>query len=203
MRPFSLARHWRIALVVVALLAATAGGAGAKAAFDANNARRVGGYTHGQLATMSIPPQAAFVGGGASQGVDGPTLFAHNDGQLTVSFVVPPNHDPAKPLRMRLSYLENGSASCGWVVSTAGLQGPDAPNTEPNVHNGAWNLPGGGGFNGTMTVPAGPGSAHVAVFTWPFDDKPGMFVQFTLHRQGAAAADTCGPVTVVGLRLVY
>ena len=52
-------------------------------------------------------------------------------------------------------------------------------------------------------MPAGAGSAHTAVFRWPFDATPGMFVQFALDRHGADPADTCGDVTIVGMELRY
>ena len=202
-----LTRHWRTALVAIALVAATAGGAGARAVYDADNARRVGGWTHPQMSSMSIPPQAAHLQGTASMADSGPSLGPGNSefdsSSLAVSFVVPRDHDPARPLTMRVSYIENSPGACAWMVAADGLEGPDGPNTVPNVHNGGWTVPGQTDYDGPISVPAGAGSAHVATLVWPFDDAPGMFITFKLTRQSGHASDTCGSVQVTGLRLSY
>lgn len=207
METFHVTRHWRTALVAVALVAATAGGAGARAAYDASNARRVGGYTHPQMSTLSIPPQAAHLQGSASMSYAGPVMGAgsgeFDSSTVAVSIVVPRDHDPARPLTMRVSYVEGSAGACGWRVNAVGIEGPDGPNTVVNVHNGGWYVPGTTSFTGTISVPSGAGSAHTATFRWPFDDNPGMFINFKLDRLSGHATDTCGAVQVTGLRLAY
>ena len=202
-----LTRHWRTALVAIALVAATAGGAGARAVYDAENARRVGGWTHPQMSTMSIPPQAAHLQGSASMSGSGPFLGPganeFDTATATVSFVVPRDHDPAKPLTMRVSYMESSPGACTWMANAEGIEGPDGPNNVDNVHNGGWALPGTMSFTGPISVAAGAGSAHAATFRWPYNDDPGMFIGFRLTRLGGHASDTCGSVQVTGLRVQY
>lgn len=166
------------------------------------DASRVGGFSHRQLAALSIPPGAATVSG-ATMGTDGPVLSATALGTMNVGFVVPPDHKAQAPLMMDLLVLEDSATACGWTIATGGLEGPDAPNSTANVHNGAWDFPGATGFEGTIAVPAGPGRAHRVTLEWPFLDKPGMFIHLSLTRLGADAADTCSTIQVVGLQLRY
>ncbi len=150
---------------------------------------------------ISIVPQGAYA---SSPGAYGPTLQASGSSDLRVGFVIPAARGTStKPLKMRVVYLESSAGACAWHAAGSGLEGPDGPNTEANVHNGGWQPPGASGYDGLVDVPAGDGSAHTAIFRWPFDAKPGMFVQFALARNGDDPADTCGGVTVVGMQLGY
>jgi hypothetical protein len=135
--------------------------------------------------------------------IDGPALPNSGFGTMRVAFVVPPGHRANDPVTMDIVFRESSAGACAWSLATGGLAGPDAPNDQPNVHNGGWDIPGADAFEGTIDVPAGAGSAHAATFTWPFDADPGMFVQFALTRLGDDAADTCGAVTVVGMQVSY
>ena len=198
-----ITRHWRTALVAVAIIAASAGGAGARAVYDANNARHLGGYTHAQMATQFIAPQAASVTDGATMGRDGPVLSGTSGGTMTVGTVVPPDHQPGTPYKMRVTFREGGNNACAWVANAEGLEGPDGPNTSSNIHNGGWKVPGTNDYTGPVAVPAGSGEVFSGTFSWPFDAKPGMFIQFQLSRYGGDAADTCSDIQVVGLRLSY
>lgn len=150
---------------------------------------------------ISIAPQGAYA---TAMSSNGPNLRASAGDSMRVGFVIPPDRGTrTKPLRMRVVYLESSPGACSWVESGSGLEGPDGPNTEDNVHNGGWQAPGDTDYTGTVTVPAGAGSAHTAVFRWPFEASPGMFVQFALDRSGGDPADTCGDVTIVGMELRY
>jgi hypothetical protein len=104
---------------------------------------------------------------------------------------------------MRMTYTLESATACKWYVLAQGLEGPDGPNSESNEHNGGWFLPGRDKANGTLSVPAGPGSVHTAVFRSGILAKPGMFVDFDLTRVGDRAADTCPYVTIAGLQLSY
>ncbi len=168
----------------------------------APNSRRLGGFSHGQVATMSIPPQAAFVSSGATAGSSGPTFAASGDGVMTVGFVVPPDRGK-RPLAMRVVYREDSTTACQWYVAAQGLEGPDGPNSTSNIHNGGWKVPGTNNYSGLISVPAGLGNAHTAMFEWPFQSDPGMFIQFALARNGGDPADTCQSVTIMGLELLY
>jgi len=150
---------------------------------------------------ISIVPQGAFAD---MMTANGPNLRAGADDSMRVGFVIPADRgERTKPLRMRVVYLEGSPGGCSWVESGSGLEGPDGPNTADNVHNGGWQAPGESDYTGTVNVPAGNGSVHTAVFRWPFEASPGMFVQFALDRSGGDPADTCGDVTVVGMELRY
>jgi hypothetical protein len=150
---------------------------------------------------ISIVPQGAFADVMTAYG---PNLRAAADDSMRVGFVIPPDRGTrTKPLKMRVVYLEDSAGACSWVESASGLEGPDGPNTGPNVHNGGWQAPGDSDYTGSVNVPAGGGSAHTAVFRWPFEASPGMFVQFALDRNGGDAGDTCGDVTIVGMELRY
>ena len=169
----------------------------------APDAARLDGVHPAKLRWTNIEPQAAAVTGSASKGTAGPGLAAASDGGFVVGFVVPPGHDPADPLRMRMTYLDNDTGACAWSAYTAGLQGPDAPPDQSDVHNGFWRLPGDDNGEGTVSVPAGQGSVQRATFEWGFQDTPGTFLQFNVTRLGSAVADTCNAFTVVGLELLW
>jgi hypothetical protein len=81
--------------------------------------------------------------------------------------------------------------------------GRAGPTPDYTVHTGGGLARGETDYDGTVNGPAGNGSVHTAVFRWPFDAKPGMFVQFALDRSGADPADTCSDVTIVGMELRY
>lgn len=150
---------------------------------------------------ISIVPQGAFAD---SMTAYGPNLRAAAGDSMRVGFVIPPDRgERTKPLKMRVVYLEGSAGACSWVESGSGLEGPDGPNSDDNVHNGGWQAPGDSDYTGTISVPAGNGSVHTAVFRWPFEASPGMFVQFALDRSGGDPADTCSDVTVVGMQLRY
>ncbi|MFC5175971.1 hypothetical protein [Nocardioides taihuensis] len=150
---------------------------------------------------ISIVPQGASAD---AMTANGPNLRAGSDDGLRVGFVIPPDRgDRTKPLKMRVVYLESSSGACSWIESGSGLEGPDGPNTVSNVHNGGWQAPGDDDYTGQVDVPAGAGDVHTAVFRWPFEAKPGMFVQFALDRAGGDPLDTCSDVTVVGMELRY
>ena len=132
------------------------------------------------------------------------TLRASSGDSMRVGFLIPADRGTrTQPLKMRIVYLESSAAACQWMVSGSGLEGPDGPNTVDNVHNGGWQAPGDTDYTGLVSVPAGPGSAHKATFKWPFDAKPGMFIQFALDRHGADPSDTCSDVTITGMELRY
>ncbi len=169
----------------------------------APNSQRLGGYTHTQMSTMSIAPQSFGIETGATMGSGGPSLGAAGGSGVRVSFVVPPDHAAGTPVYADIVYREDSPGACSWSVSTSGLEGPDGPNDVSNIHNGAWYVPGTTGYSGTISVPAGAGNAHTATFEWPFTADPGMFIQFGLSRDGAAAADTCGSVTIYGMQIRY
>lgn len=235
----SITAHWRTVVIAVVIVTATAGGAGAKAVYDAHNAdkvdglhavgagatlkkkagklvaadhsgrlpdsTRLGGYTHRQMATMSIPAQAAYVSQGATMSSRGPVLYATNGGEMTVGFVIPPDHKAGSRLKVRVVYEEDSDAACSWYVYAEGLEGPDAPNSETNMHNGGWLVPGTSAYDGAVSVPAGLGLVHTATFIKPvgFPTDPGMFMDFDLTRDGGNAADTCGDVLILGLQVSY
>ncbi|MCB0906435.1 MAG: hypothetical protein KDB63_04875 [Nocardioidaceae bacterium] len=167
------------------------------------DASKLGGLSRKKLSTMSIPPTAAYASSIATMSADGPVLPDTGNGTMRVAFVVPPGHRASDPVTMDVVYREFSAGACTLSLATGGLAGPDAPNDQPNVHNGAWDIPGPGVFTGTIDVPAGAGSGHTARFTWPFAADPGMFVQFALTRLGDDAADTCAEVTVVGMQVNY
>lgn len=168
----------------------------------APDAARLGGAPASALRWQTIEPQSGVVTGGASAGTAGPSLPPGTEGGFVVGVVVPPSHDAADALRMRVTYLVDDTAACAWSMETEGLQGPDAPNDQYNVHNGYWKAPGASSGSATLSVPAGNGSVHRTTLTWGFQDTPGTFVQLHLSRFGADPADTCeGYVTVVGLEL--
>ena len=188
----------RRATVVALAMVATAGGvAAATAGPDAGRpATRAGSPPK----IISIVPQGAFA---TSMGDYGPTLSGSTDSNMRVGFVVPPDRTGTKPLKMRVVYLESSPGACNWVVSGSGLEGPDGPNSVDNVHNGGWQPPGDDNYSGPVNVPAGDGSAHTAIFKWPFEASPHMFIQFALERDGANPADTCSDLSVVGMELRY
>jgi len=224
---------WQIALVVVALTLAFGGGAVAKGKFDARNADKVDGkhavsakapvkQRKGKLVAtdpktgklpanivpispvLAIAPQGVGVsGGGATLYDDGVSFSSAAEGALRFGFVVPPAHNPEKPLQVDVVYREDSAGACSWVVATSGLEGPDSP-TGSDIHNGGWQFPGSGtGYDGPTAVPAGDGSVHTLTLTWPFQDNPGMFIQLGLARIGGDAADTCGTVSVYGIQVRY
>jgi hypothetical protein len=165
---------------------------------------RVGGFNHAKLATINIAPQAAYLTGSASMSASGPVLAAAGNSTMVVSFVLPPDRNPTGgKLRMDVVYQESSAGACSWYSFGQGLEGPDGGQNVSNVHNGGWQPPGLSGYSGAVEVPAGAGTAQRARFTWPFQADPGMFIQFSLTRQGDDAADTCGAVTVSGLMLHY
>lgn len=168
----------------------------------APDSRKLDGYTPAELSALSLPPQGTHVSGSATASSYGPVLPAQQSGGMRVGFVVPPSHD-SRPLTMRVMYLEGSADSCSWYVYASGLEGPDGPNSESNVHNGGWTVPGTTNYEGLISVPAGAGSVHEATFRWPFQDDPGMFIQFALDRAGDVLEDTCSSVTIVGLELRY
>jgi len=167
------------------------------------DAAKFSGYKHRDLATISIPPTAAAVSGSASASSVGPNLTSTGNSTMVVAFVVPPDHDPADPIMMDVVYLEPSPGACAWSVSVEGLEGPDGPQSASNVHNAGWVVPGTDGFEGNLAVPAGAGTAHKATFSFGFESKPGMFIQFALTRIGGDPADTCSDVTISGLQVRY
>jgi hypothetical protein len=235
----SVTAHWRTAVVAVVIVTATAGGAGARAVYDAQNAdkvdgfhavgsgatakqkagklvaadtngrlpdsTRLGGYTHDQMATMSIPAQSAHVNSGASMSDRGPDLNGTNSGDITIGFVIPPDHKPGTAVTMRVLYEEDSPDACSWYVYADGLIGPDAPSTTVNIHNGTWRVPGTTDFQGAISVPAGPDNFHRATFTKPAGSltDPGMFMDFHLTRDPTNAADTCSDVFILGFEVRY
>lgn len=189
----------RVTAVAVAMVAAAGGGAFAAAGPDTGT--QVERATTAPLRVISIVPQGVFAN---QMYANGPNLSASSTSGLRAGFVVPADRGTrTKPLKMRVVYLESSAGACSWVESGSGLGGPDGPNTEANVHNGGWQAPGDTDYTGTISVPAGAGSVHKAIFKWPFPAKPGMFIQFALERHGANPADTCGDVNVVGMELRY
>lgn len=165
---------------------------------------KLGGYTHAKMATLAFPPQAAYLSGSATMGSAGPYLAASGASEMSVSIVVPPDHVANTPLKMRVSYVEQSQTACAWYAFVQGLNGPDGPNSQDNVHNGGWHPPGNpSGYESPVQVPDGPGSAQVATFTYSFDNKPGMFIEFQLNRYGDDASDTCSVVQITGLQLRY
>ena len=224
--------RWQAMVVAVALVVAFSGGAVAKAKYDAKNADKVDGkhavsakapvkQRKGKLVAtdsrtgklpanivpispvLAIPPQGVGVSGTATQFSDGVSFGAAGTGELRFGFVVPPAHDPDKPLRVDVVYREDSAGPCSWFVATSGLEGPDSE-TGPDIHNGGWQFPGSGsGYEGATDVPAGEGSVHTLTLTWPFQDNPGMFIQLGLARAGGDAADTCGTVSVYGIQVRY
>jgi len=184
-------------IATVAALGLVGGVAGVAGA--AQTSPTAGGQRPAPYKTMSLAPQGTYASSPTSYG---PSLSASGSSDMRVGFVVPPDRG-TRPLRMRVVYLEDSPGACSWQVSGSGLEGPDGPNTEPNVHNGGWRPPGETGYSGYVSVPVGAGSAHKATFTWPFQSDPGMFIQFALQRNGADAGDTCSSVTIVGLELRY
>lgn len=183
--------------------------AGKLVAADANgrlpDSSKLGGYTHRQMATMSIPVQAAYVSQGANMSRGGPVLSGTNGGEMTVGFVIPPDHKPGTGLTMQMVYGEDSPTACNWYVYLDGLEGPDAPNDQSNLHNAGWLVPGTSSFDGVLSVPDGAGSVFVATFKWPFIniDQPGHFVDFQLTRDGGNPDDTCGDTVIYGLQLSY
>ena len=191
----------RRATVVAVTMVAAAGGVAVAAGGPGAAGTVAGAATTSPPRIISIVPQGAFAD---SMTAYGPNLRAAADDSMRVGFVVPPDRgDRTKPLRMRVVYLEGSAGACSWVESGSGLEGPDGPNTDDNVHNGGWQAPGETDYDGTVSVPAGNGSVHTAVFRWPFEATPGMFVQFALDRSGSDPADTCSDVTIVGMELRY
>ena len=189
----------RVTAVAVAMVAAAGGGAVAAGSPQAGTQAQ--GATTAPLRVISIVPQGVAATLMTSYG---PTLRGSSTDSMRAGFVVPADRGTrTQPLKMRVVYLESSAGACSWAVSGSGLEGPDGPNTVDNVHNGGWQAPGDTDYSGVVTVPAGPGGVHTAVFRWPFPAKPGMFIQFALDRNGADAADTCGDVTVVGMELRY
>jgi len=188
----------RLTVVVIGTVATVGGVAAASAGPNDAGVTTRAGATAPKI--ISIVPQGAFA---STQSAYGPVLSGTSTSSMRVGFVIPPDRTSTKPLKMRVVYLEDSAGACAWVVSGSGLEGPDGPNTENNVHNGGWQPPGDADYTGPVSVPAGDGSAHTAVFRWPFDALPHMFVQFALDRAGSDPADTCGAVTVVGLELRY
>lgn len=223
---------WQAAAVAVALVLAFGGGTVAKAKYDAQNAHKVDGKhavpagapakkLKGALVAtdkktgklpdsvvaaapvLAIPPQGAGVGGNATRDMYGVTLMPSGGGELRFGFVVPPGHQPKRPLEVDVVYREDSPGACSWWVYTSGLEGPDAE-TGPDIHNGGWQFPGSGGFHeGLVTVPAGEGMVHTLTLTWPFQHDPGMFIQLGLARNGDDPADTCGSVSVYGIQVRY
>lgn len=169
----------------------------------APDAARLDGHHAARWRWQTIAPQSVAVTGTASKGSAGPTLAGAGEGGFVVGFVVPPTHDPDDPLRMRMTYLDADNGACAWSAYTSGLQGPDAPPDQSDVHNGFWRLPGDDDGQGLVSVPAGQGSVQRATLTWPFQDTPGTFLQFNVLRVGSDAADTCNAITVVGLELLW
>jgi hypothetical protein len=169
----------------------------------APDAARLDGRPASKLRWQTIAPQSVAVTGTATKGSWGPTLSSSGDGGFVVGFVVPPTHDPADPLRVRMTYLDSDTGACTWSAYTAGLQGPDAPPDQSDVHNGFWRLPGDDDGEGPVSVQAGQGSVQRATLTWPFQDTPGTFLQLNVSRWGGDVADTCNAVTVVGLELLW
>ena len=189
----------RATAVAVAMVAAAGGVAVAGGGPGAERQVQRAGTAAPRI--ISIVPQGAHA---TSMSAYGPNLRASSSDQLRVGFVVPADRGTrTRPLKMRVVYMESSAGACSWVESGSGLEGPDGPNTQDNIHNGGWQAPGDTDYTGTISVPAGPGSAHTAVFRWPFQAEPGMFIQFALDRHGADAADTCSDVTVMGMELRY
>ena len=189
----------RVTAVAVAMVAAAGGGAVAAGRPQAGTQAQ--GATTAPLRVISIVPQGVAA---SSMTSSGPNLGASSNDSLRAGFVVPADRGTrTQPLKMRVVYMENSAGACSWSVSGSGLEGPDGPNTVDNVHNGGWQAPGDTDFDGVVTVPAGQGRAHTAIFRWPFEAKPGMFIQFALDRNGGDPADTCGDVTIAGMELRY
>lgn len=167
----------------------------------APNSDRLGGYTHQQMSALPLLVQGAGTSGNALATASGVVLRGTGSGGMRFGFVVPPDHDPSRPLLADIVYETGGAAACTWAVQTSGLEGPDNP-TGDDIHNGAWDIPG-GGFSGDLAVPEGATRAFKATFEWPFVDEPGQFVQFALDRNGDAAGDTCGDVVVYAAQIRY
>ena len=164
---------------------------------------RAGGYTHGQLSTISIPPQSVAVSNSATMYRTGPTLTDSSDSTITTGFVVPPDHKPGTPITMRVIYEESSAGACGWYAYVQGLEGPVGPSTQVNEFNGGWSPPGTANQEGVVSVPADAGVVHAATFRWLGSDDPGMFIQFDLTRNGANGSDTCGFIQIHGLQVSY
>ena len=169
---------------------------------NVGNSARLGGYTHKQISAIAIPPQGIGVNGVATVGLNGAQLTPTGTGAIRFGFVVPPAHNPADTLWVDLVYGEESAAACAWAIATSGLTGTSTPAAD-DLSNGAWSFPGAAGYQGTIKVPAGAGAVHTARFSWPFDDDPGMFIQFGLERSGDSAADTCDYVTIYAIQLRY
>lgn len=168
----------------------------------APNSKKLGGFSHKQTSSLPLLVQGAGVSGSATPSPDGVEFAADSTGEMRFGFVVPPDHVAGESLLVDVVYREDSSSACSWFVSTSGLEGPDSP-TGSDIHNGAWLVPGAQAYSGAITVPAGDGSAHTATFEWPFDDNPGMFIQFALQRDGTNSSDSCGFVSAYGAQLRY
>ena len=188
----------RVTAVAVAMVA-VAGGTAVAAGGPGERTDKLA--TTAPLRNIAIVPQGAHA---TSMSSSGPNLRGTGSDSMRVGFVIPADRGTrTKPLKMRVVYLESSPGACSWMVSGSGLEGPDGPNSVDNVHNGGWQPPGETDYTGTVTVPAGAGSAHTAIFKWPFEAKPGMFIQFALDRHGADPSDTCNDLTIVGMELRY
>ncbi len=168
----------------------------------APNSGRLGGYTHAQMSALPLLVQGAGTSGNAQVGASGVVLQATGSGGMRFGFIVPPDHDTARPLFADIVYETSGADACTWAVEASGLEGPDNPDGD-DIHNGGWLVPGSNAYSGTLSVPAGATRAFKATFEWPFSDSPGQFVQFALTRFGDGVADTCGAVVVHGAQIRY
>src|SRR5688572_10474172 len=121
--------RWQATIIAVALVVAFSGGAVAKAKYDAKNADKVDGkhavsakapvkQRKGKLVAtdsktgrlpanivpispvLAIAPQGVGVSGTATLSNDGVSFSAAGTGELRFGFVVPPAHNPDKPLRV-------------------------------------------------------------------------------------------------------
>lgn len=164
----------------------------------APDAERLNGYPHGKLRFLSLPIQAVAVDS-ADKYSDGVVFGLTGSPQLNISFLVPPDHDPADPLLMDILFHESTDEACGIRFYTGGLSGP----TNGMFFNGGWEVLPGDDNERTVTLPAGAGEGHRQTFSWPYDDKPGQVVGFRLTRFADHAGDTCNYVTVHGLQLRY
>jgi hypothetical protein len=196
---FRMRRELLVAVAIVAVF--TSGVSAAADQFDAENAQRLGGFTHRNMSATSIAPQGVFVSGGATEIALGVQLAPASSSRMAFSVVVPPDVDGR--LSVRIVYIVNSPDACAWVITTSGSAGPDGPNSVANIHNYAWRLPGTTATTGPIQVPAGAGYVHKAILRSSATPEPGMFLQFDLSRLGDDAADTCSFLTIAGLELLH
>jgi hypothetical protein len=168
----------------------------------APDSSKLNGYPHSKLRFLSLPVQAAYTEGGATKSRNGVNLFATGDGTLTISVLVPPDHNPNSDLLMDVLIDETSTAACGIYVYLDGLVGPIGD----SFYNGGWQPPGINDQEGLVQIPAGTSSGHTITFrggAGTSTDNPGQVVQFRMSRDGDNLDDTCQAFQVLGLQLRY